>query len=208
MSLLASVFTGKRIRVPKVIGETFVEGEKVLYAIQQARLKQAFAPDSIFVTSKRVIIHRPRLFGLKRNIKDYKYADMANTVIDQGIISSTIAIKVRFLSDDVMLQSIPNKIARGVFRTIQDGIAGRLEPQKPQHVVISTLPTAVLAPTLITKETLEKDKDLDLMELLKRRYVMGELTKRQYNAMKKELMPTKKKATKKKKSMKSRKRKK
>lgn len=115
MSLIRSVFTGKKIKVPKVIKETFVEGEKALFAIQQARLRQAIAPDSIFITNKRVIKHKPYLFGLKRGIEDYKYTDMANTIIDQGIISSTIAIKVRFLSDDVILRSIPNKIARQIF---------------------------------------------------------------------------------------------
>jgi hypothetical protein len=191
MSILADIFTGQKIEVPKVIKDTFVDGERALYAIQQARLKQVITPDSIFVTNKRVIIHKPRLLGLKRNIEDYKYTDMSNTVIDQGIISSTIAIKVRFLSDNLMLESIPNGIARGIFRTIQEGIAGNLEP-KPASPM-----QAALVPVPITKETLDRSEDL--MDILKRRYATGEITKRQYNAMKADLVPGKPKRRRKKK---------
>lgn len=122
MNPLRSIFTGKEIKVPKVIKETLVGGEKTLFAVQQARLKQLIAPDSIFVTNKRILIHRPYLLGLKREIEDYKYDDMANTSIDQGIISSSVRIKMRFLSNDVALRSIPRKTARGIFKTVQENI--------------------------------------------------------------------------------------
>jgi hypothetical protein len=170
MSVVSTIFTGKQIAIPKVIRDTMTRDEEVLYAVQQARLKQAIAPDSIFITNKRIIIHRPYTLGLRREMEDYKYEDMANTVIDQGIISSTIAIKMRFLSDDVVLESIPRNIAREIFKTIQDGIAGRLD--------FTTEP--------ITSESLNKGKE-NLLLVLQERYIKGEITKRHYESMKKEL---------------------
>lgn len=124
MGLLRSIFTGKKIKVPKVIKETLVDGEKTLHSVQQARLRQLIAPDSIFVTNKRIIIHRPYLFGLKRGLEDYKYEDMGNTSINQGIISSSVKVKMRFLSNDVVLRSIPKRVARNIFKTVQENIGG------------------------------------------------------------------------------------
>ena len=124
MSLLRSIFTGKRIKVPKVIKETLVDGEKTLHSVQQARLRQLIAPDAIFVTNRRIIVHRPYLFGLKRGIEDYKYKDMGNTSIDQGIISSSVKVKMRFLSNDIVLRSIPKRAARDIFKTVQENIVG------------------------------------------------------------------------------------
>lgn len=119
---IESVLWGREIEVPKIIKETLLNGEKVLVAVQQSRLRKLITPDSIFVTNKRVIIHKPRIFGLRRNIQDYKYVDMSNTEIDQGFISSTIRIKMRFLSEPAILERIPSKAARAMFRTIQAGI--------------------------------------------------------------------------------------
>jgi len=88
-SLKGEIFTGLEIEIPKDIKELLIPGEKVLHSVRQARLEQAITPDSIFVTTHRVIVRRPTTLGLKRNITDYKYTDMANTKIKKGFINST-----------------------------------------------------------------------------------------------------------------------
>src|SRR3990170_8047405 len=122
---IQSIFTGREIEAPNTIKDILVDGEVVLHAVQQARIKQLINPDNIIITNKRVIVYRPRMFGLRKNIEDFKFIDMASTVIDQGIIQSAIKIKMRFQPNEISLEGMPKKASREIFKNIQDGIAGR-----------------------------------------------------------------------------------
>jgi hypothetical protein len=122
-SLAGGIFTGLEIDVPDDIQELLIPGEEVFHAVRQARLEQAITPDSIFVTTHRIIIRRPTTLGLRRNITDYRYTDMANTKIEKGLINSSIYIEMRFLSEDCVLRGIPNRSAAQIFRTIEGQIA-------------------------------------------------------------------------------------
>jgi hypothetical protein len=178
---IESVLWGREIVVPKVVKEMLLDDEKVIHAVQQSRLEQMITPDSIFVTNKRVILHKPKTFGLRRSVEDFKYVDMANTLIDQGFISSTIKIKMRFLSDPVELKRIPTKVAREIFKTIQDGVAGRLEKLEqpdisPQKLVERNRVKAV-------------PKDEDPLKILQKRCAKGEITTEEYKKMKRLLSP-------------------
>jgi len=162
-SLKGEIFTGLEIEIPKDIKELLIPGEKVLHSVRQARLEQAITPDSIFVTTHRVIVRRPTTLGLKRNITDYKYTDMANTKIKKGFINSTIIIKMRFLSETCYLRGIPNKSAVKIFRTIQERIAN-------------------------TKGILGSSHETeDPLRVLKLRYAKGEITREEYLSMKRDL---------------------
>jgi hypothetical protein len=126
------------------------------------------------------------LLGLRKNIEDFKFIDMANTVIDHGIIHSNIKIKMRFQPNEVVLEGIPKKVSREIFKTIQDGVAGRLgvaEPSSP--VPIITQPTKIKSST---QKTMNKK---DLLSLLQTRYVTGEISKKEYESMKRELTSSK-----------------
>lgn len=167
-SLGGGVFTGLEIDVPEDVMELLVPGEKVLHSVRQARLKQAITPDSIFVTTHRIIIRRPITLGLRRNVTDYKYTDMANTRMKKGLINSTIIIKMRFLSEDCKLEGIPKKSAAKIFRTIQERIARtNVVSVSPQSQVLSV--------------------SEDPLRILKTRYAKGEITREEYLSIKKEL---------------------
>lgn len=189
---IESILTGKEIEVPNVIKDMLVDGEKVLHAVQQARIKQFITPDNIIVTNKRVIVHRPRLFGLRQNIEDFKFIDMANTVVDHGIIQSSIKIKMRFQPNEIVLEGIPKDVSREIFKNIQDGIAGRLgtvEPSAPIPIMPSSPEPEIPSPEMgMPKE--------ELLSILQTRYITGEISKKEYQEMKKELVGSKK-ATKK-----------
>ncbi len=163
-SLKGEIFTGLEIKIPKDIKELLIPGEKVLHSVRQARLEQAITPDSIFVTTHRVIVRRPTTLGLKRNITDYKYTDMANTKIKKGFINSTIIIKMRFLSETCYLRGIPNKSAARIFRTIQERIAN--------------VRSILSSPQPISE---------DPLKILKIRYAKGEITREEYLLMKREI---------------------
>ena len=161
--LKGGILTGLEIDVPRDIQELLIPGEKVLHAVRQARLEQAVTPDSIFVTTHRIIIRRPTTLGLRRNVTDYRYSDMANTRIEKGIINSNIFIEMRFLSEDLCLRGIPKKSAVKIFRTIEERI-------------VRTHSGAVMG-----------SEATDPLQILKVRFAKGEITREEYLLMKKEL---------------------
>jgi len=165
---MKSVFTGKEIDVPKDISEVLMFDERVLHSIRQARLMQAITPDSIFVTTQRIIIRKPKTFGLRRETIDYKFVDMANTKIKKGIINSTIIVKMRFLSEDCILKGIPNRSAMEIFKTIQKLISA----------------SGQVTPTGAVNVNVGGGTD-DPLKLLKLRYARGEISKEEYFEMKK-----------------------
>ena len=132
---MAGVISGKEIEVPKEIQNILEFDEKVLLAFQQAGLGgKVTGLESIFITDRRVIKVKPKTLGLRADISDHLYKDMANVKLNKGILKSSIGIKMRFSSEDVGIENIPKEGANKIFKTIQEGIAGRLEEGKPTHL--------------------------------------------------------------------------
>ncbi len=124
---MSSIFSGKEIKTPDEIKEILESDEKVLYGVQQAGLGGKITGlESVFVTTKRVIKMKPKTLGLRADIEDYLYKDMANVKLDKGILRSSISIVMRFRSDSLNIKNIPKEDAYKIFKAIDDGIAGRL----------------------------------------------------------------------------------
>ena len=74
---------GKTIKVPNAIKKMLLADEQVLAVIKQSRLKTAITPDSIIITNQRIIRYSPSALGLRKEIEDYRYEDIANLKIDK-----------------------------------------------------------------------------------------------------------------------------
>jgi hypothetical protein len=124
---MEAIISGKEIEVPNEVQDILKFDEKVLYAFQQAGIGgKVMGLESIFVTERRVIKMKPKTFGLRADIGDYLYKDMANVKLNKGLLRSGIRIQMRFMSEDVRIENIPKDGANKVFKAIQDGIAGML----------------------------------------------------------------------------------
>lgn len=174
-----SLLWGREIKVPNVVKEMLLDDEKVLHAIQQSRLEHAITPYSVFVTNKRIIKHMPRTLGLRRDVVDYKYVDMSNTTINQGFISSSIKINVRFLSKPFVLERIPTKVCRQIFKTIQDGIDGRLD---------NSSETKIFPKQMVETSSKSKIVDDGPLTILQKRYAQGKITTDQFKEMRRNLV--------------------
>ena len=125
---MSGIISGKEVKTPEEVKEILESDEKVLYGVQQAGIGGKITGlESIFITNKRVIKMKPKTLGLRADIEDYLYKDMANVKLDKGILRSSISIVMRFRSDNVKIENIPKDEAYKIFKAIDDGIAGRLE---------------------------------------------------------------------------------
>lgn len=125
------IISGREVEVPKEIQSILENDEKVLHAFEEASITgKVGGAESIYVTNKRVFKLKPTTLGLRRNVEDYRYVDMANVYMKKGITRSDIYIHMRFLSNDVGIEHIPKEATMEIFKTIQAGIQGKLETKE------------------------------------------------------------------------------
>jgi hypothetical protein len=124
---MSGIISGKEVKTPEEVKEILESDEKVLYGVQQAGLGGKITGlESVFITNIRVIKMKPKTLGLRADIEDYLYKDMANVKLDKGIFRSSISIVMRFRSDSIKIENIPKDDAYKIFKAIDDGVAGRL----------------------------------------------------------------------------------
>ena len=164
--------SNKSVKVPKAI-ETMLYGDEIVVSsIKQSRWKRLLTPDSLFVTNHRIILYSPKALGLRKTIEDYRYRDMANFKADRGIFFTTLTITQRFMSNDLVIDSLPKGKTDQVAGIIHEGIRRLGSGMHPGD-------TDVSADT-------EKDSE-DPLNVLKLRYARGEISQQQYEEMKKVL---------------------
>jgi len=163
---------GKTLKVPKAIKKMLLADEQAMATIKQSRLKAAITPDSIIITNQRIIRYSPSTLGLRKEIEDYRYEDIANLKIDKGILFATITVKRRFMSEDLILDNLPKGQADHVSRVIQENLRR-----------VSGAPTSLVAASQQTPPTSPEDP----VQVLKLRFARGEITKEQFEEMKKAL---------------------
>ena len=143
------------------IADRIDEDEKVLMVIRQTKniLKPGsslITPDTIFATTKKIIIRNPSAFGLRHNIESYPYEKIVDAKIEKGMFSSAIAINVPGSLFDGWIEAIPKNDAEELLKIIYERING--------------------------KKNLSSDDDPLL--ILKKRFAKGEITKEEYEEMK------------------------
>ena len=163
---------GKTLKIPKAIKKMLLADEQAMAMIRQSRLKAATTPDSIIITNQRIIRYSPSSLGLHKEIEDYRYEDIANLKIDKGILFANITLKRRFMSEDLILDNLPAGQVDYIFRLIQENLRRT-----------SSAPTSVVT----TNQQSPLTSSEDPLQVLKLRFARGEITKEQFEEMKKVL---------------------
>jgi len=163
---------GKTTKAPNAIKKMLLADEQVMAVIKQSRLKAAITPDSIIITNQRIIRCSPSALGLRKEIEDYRYEDVANLKIDKGILFATITVKRRFMSEDLILDDLPKGQAAYISRVIQENL------RRMSGATTSPVTTSQQPPPASPE---------DPLQILKLRFARGEITKEQFEEMKRAL---------------------
>ena len=117
------IMSGKEVEAPEDIKKVLEPNEEILEGVQQAGFGGKIAGvESVFLTNKRMIKLKPNTSGLRVEIEDYLYKDIANVKLDKGILRSSIIVVTRFRTDPIIIENIPKEAANKIFKIIQDGI--------------------------------------------------------------------------------------
>ena len=109
------------------IDKMLTEGEQILINADQSRMMPGGSiatPNSIYVTNKRIIFRNPRMWGLKVDLMDYAYTDLANVELHKGIFSTEIELTPRFNSEKIKLPAVSKEAAEDLFGAIRKGMHG------------------------------------------------------------------------------------
>jgi hypothetical protein len=163
---------GKVIKVPKAVAKMLLADEQAMAIIRQSRLKAASTPDSIIITNQRIIRYSPSALGLHKEIEDYRYEDIANLKIEKGILFANITLRRRFMSQDLILDNLPAGQVDYVFKLIQENLKR-----------ISSTSVSPAASSQQSPPTSQEDP----LQVLKLRFARGEITREEYEEMKRVL---------------------
>ena len=152
------------LKIPGDVSKMLLTDERVLLSVKQSRWKVLFFPDTIVVTSQRVIRYSPSGFlGLHKDIEDYRYEDMANFKVSRGPFFATVIISHRFNSESLVLDNLPKNSMSAISRAVEENI-GRVRGSTTARVTAT-------------------DQPPDALDVLKMRFARGEITKEQFEEM-------------------------
>lgn len=178
--------------LPKV-QEYCTSNEEVQYiAVQKKTLGVNFSPDCIALTNKRIILIRPKSFGLSLDFKDFSWMNVADVHMKEGVFAATITIKTTSGQTDSM-GDIPKAQARRLYRFAQEMEETKKEERRQRDledkraiagggITINTpshQPQATAAPVEDPMEKLTK---------LKSMLDMGILTQAEFDAKKADIL--------------------
>jgi len=174
------------------------EKEQIIVSASQKRLVPGgsiHTPNVIYVTTHRVLFKDPKWLGMKANIVDVHYKDISNIRLKRGIFSTEVYLEARHHSDEVRLPAVDKDIAAEIHLMIQKGIRGELLEQSdtldiPKDAAsvnadLSRSDNNTKDP--INHEAVLSPKIDDPLKILKIRFAKGEISKEQYEEMRKML---------------------
>jgi Bacterial PH domain len=109
--------------VPEDIARILGPGEQVQLFIQQKIYHPKINIDSVVLTNERIILRHPHDLRLKKDFTDFSYTDVANAILDKGVLRSTVRCQLRFGGDPLSLNDLPNSDAEKAYGIIRSNIA-------------------------------------------------------------------------------------
>jgi len=109
--------------VPDDVTRILGPGETVQLFIQQKIYHPKINVDSVVLTNERIILRHPHDLRLKRDFTDFSYTDVANAILDKGLLRSTVRCQLRFGGDPLSLNDLPNSDGRRP--TVLSGLTSR-----------------------------------------------------------------------------------
>jgi hypothetical protein len=169
--------------VEREVAEMLLPGEQVLLVAEQSRVAPGGSfttPNRIYVTNRRLIFRNPRLLGLKADLNDFSYQDIANIRMHRGVFSTEIFLKSRFLSDEVVLPAVDKDTARRVNEYIRKGMMNQL----PGQIISERATAPVVESPAVTRDPIA---ELERLHNLKEK---GAITAEEFEKMKTTLLGT------------------
>ena len=185
---------------PKVIEKVLpkvqaycTSNEEIQYiAVQKKTLGVNFSPDCIALTNKRIILIRPKSFGLTLDFKDFSWMNVADVHMKEGVFAATITIKTTSGQSDSM-EDIPKAQARRLYRFAQEMEETKKEERRQRDLedkrAIAGGGITINTPSHQPQATATPVEDpMEKLTKLKSMLDMGILTQAEFDAKKADIL--------------------
>jgi hypothetical protein len=125
-------------KVDPEVSVMLVPGEKILLVASQSKSVPGGAvssPSRVYITTNRILFKNSGMFGLKANIIDVKYDEIATVMLKRGVFSTEILLKPRSSSSKIVLPAVDKQVALQVSTFIQKGMRGEFGKAAPRQQV-------------------------------------------------------------------------
>jgi hypothetical protein len=116
--------------VPGDLTNILGPNEQIQLYIKQKMYHPTLYVDSVAITTLRIIQRRPYALGLKKEYTDFGYQDIANVVLERGVLRSTVKCMLRFGGEPLALADLPNAQAGKAYGIIRENLT-RLQTLSP-----------------------------------------------------------------------------
>lgn len=128
-------------KVDPEVSVMLVPGEKILLVASQSKSVPGGAissPSKVYITTNRILFKNSGMFGLKANIIDVKYDEIATVMLKRGVFSTEILLKPRSSSSKIVLPAVDKQVALQVSTFIQKGMRGEFASKtEPRQQVLA-----------------------------------------------------------------------
>ncbi len=108
--------------IPPDVSKLLGPNEQVQLYIKQKIYHPKINVDSVVLTNERIILRHPHDLALKKDFTDFSYTDIANAILDKGIMRSTVRCVLRFGGDPLALNDLPNDEAERAYGIIRENL--------------------------------------------------------------------------------------
>ena len=181
------VTKGNELSEIEKVKEFLDPDETVHIVAKQTRRKPGgaimLAPNSIIVSNKRLIITNPSMAGLRKSIQDFPYDKIVGIKLQKGIFTSTIDITTAGMGSQGKPGHFGSRWGKGEDNAI-DGIEKNKGDEIVKFVRIKMEEIKNANQQSANQQSASNSTPEDPLTLLKKRFVMGEITKEEFEEMK------------------------
>jgi hypothetical protein len=181
------VTKGNELSEIEKVKEFLDPDETVHIVAKQTRRKPGgaimLAPNSIIVSNKRLIITNPSMAGLRKSIQDFPYDKIVGIKLQKGIFTSTIDITTAGMGSQGKPGHFGNRWGKGEDNAI-DGIEKNKGDEIVKFVRTKMEEIKNTNQQAANQQAASNPTTEDPLTLLKKRFVMGEITKEEFEEMK------------------------
>jgi hypothetical protein len=108
--------------IPEDVTKILGPNEEVALYIKQKIYHPKINIDSVVITNERIILRHPHALGLKKDYTDFNYQDIANVILDKGVLRSTVRCTLRLGGEPLALNDLPNSDAEKAYGVIRENL--------------------------------------------------------------------------------------
>lgn len=164
----------------KRITNRISKDEKVIFVAKQSRFKPGGSkgsPDTLFVTTQRLIVRNPSMMGMRENFALINYDKISFLTIEKGVFSSTLKIRAEGFAGDI--SAIDKEKADRILSYIKEKM------DEVTTSAVHNLTDTTAATTTTSNPQLSAADELTKLARLKEQGILSEA---EFNQMKQEIL--------------------